>query len=262
MILRNTIVAGNFTGAEPGTNAGDIDGVADASSSYNLIGTGGSGGLTDGTNNNQVGVSSPGLGPLQNNGGPTQTHALLPTSPAIDKGNSFGSVTDQRGSPRPVDLDDATYPNAGDASDIGAYEIANLDTDADGDGVPDASDNCPNTPNPDQADSDGDGVGDACDQCPSDPSKIIPGACGCGVPDTDTDGDGTSDCHDSCRMIPTRSLRELAAVELLTRTRMETAYPTATTTVRPRPTRISATPTAMASAMPARRSNSRQVAIL
>ena len=36
-------------------------------------------------------------------------------------------------------------------------------TDADGDGVADSSDNCPNAANPDQADSDQDGVGDACD---------------------------------------------------------------------------------------------------
>ena len=37
--------------------------------------------------------------------------------------------------------------------------------DTDGDGVPDAVDNCPTVPNPDQADIDGDGVGDACDNC-------------------------------------------------------------------------------------------------
>jgi hypothetical protein len=35
--------------------------------------------------------------------------------------------------------------------------------DADGDGVPDASDNCPNDANADQADADSDGLGDACD---------------------------------------------------------------------------------------------------
>jgi PKD repeat protein len=36
-------------------------------------------------------------------------------------------------------------------------------TDTDGDGVPDVRDNCPTTPNPDQADADLDGKGDACD---------------------------------------------------------------------------------------------------
>jgi hypothetical protein len=34
--------------------------------------------------------------------------------------------------------------------------------DADGDGIPDDTDNCPFEPNPDQTDSDGDGIGDAC----------------------------------------------------------------------------------------------------
>jgi hypothetical protein len=38
--------------------------------------------------------------------------------------------------------------------------------DRDHDGVPDADDNCPDTPNPAQYDEDGDGVGDACDNCP------------------------------------------------------------------------------------------------
>lgn len=36
--------------------------------------------------------------------------------------------------------------------------------DADADGVPDATDNCPNVANAEQADADGDGVGDACDE--------------------------------------------------------------------------------------------------
>jgi hypothetical protein len=40
--------------------------------------------------------------------------------------------------------------------------------DGDGDGVPDARDNCPSVANPDQRDTDGDGVGDACDPCPAD----------------------------------------------------------------------------------------------
>lgn len=43
------------------------------------------------------------------------------------------------------------------------WQTAPPPPDADGDGVPDASDNCPLVANPDQADRDGDGIGDACD---------------------------------------------------------------------------------------------------
>src|SRR5204863_6773413 len=77
--LRNTIVFGNFVGSDPSTTPDDIQGSVDTSiaSSYNLIGTGGSGGLTNLANNNQVGVADARLGPLASNGGPTQTHALL-----------------------------------------------------------------------------------------------------------------------------------------------------------------------------------------
>ncbi len=42
--------------------------------------------------------------------------------------------------------------------------------DYDGDGIPDAEDNCPYTDNPGQDDGDGDGVGNACDNCPEMPN--------------------------------------------------------------------------------------------
>jgi hypothetical protein len=46
--------------------------------------------------------TNPRLGPLANNGGPTDTLALLPGSPAINAGGSAGCpATDQRGVPRP-----------------------------------------------------------------------------------------------------------------------------------------------------------------
>src|SRR5215212_6534690 len=66
-----------------------------------------------GTNNNSLSGVDPMLGPLADNGGPTKTHALLAGSPAIDKGNSFGATTDQRGVARPQ----------GAASDMGAFEV-------------------------------------------------------------------------------------------------------------------------------------------
>lgn len=48
--------------------------------------------------------------------------------------------------------------------------------DFDGDGVSNATDNCPHTANSDQADSDNDGKGDVCDPCPMCPN---PGTMGC-----------------------------------------------------------------------------------
>ena len=49
--------------------------------------------------------------------------------------------------------------------------------DGDGDGVPDPDDNCPETPNADQADLDGDGVGDACDTDADYDGYAAPGDC-------------------------------------------------------------------------------------
>ena len=72
-----------------------------SASAYNLIGTGGSGGLVNGVNGNQVGVADPGLDPngSPNNGGPTQTIALLPGSPAIDAGSNALAVDPRPASP-------------------------------------------------------------------------------------------------------------------------------------------------------------------
>ncbi|MCH8243924.1 MAG: hypothetical protein IH897_15120, partial [Planctomycetes bacterium] len=51
----------------------------------------------------------------------------------------------------------------------------------------------------DAPDADGDGLRDECDGCPNDSNKIEPGICGCGVDDTaDSDDDGVPDCEDIC----------------------------------------------------------------
>jgi len=82
------------------------------------------------------------------------------------------------------------------------YEIANADqTDSDGDGAGDVCDPCP-LEDPD--DADGDGVCAPEDQCPLDAAKTAPGACGCGIADTDSDNDGTPDCFDECPQDPTK----------------------------------------------------------
>jgi hypothetical protein len=46
---------------------------------------------------------------------------------------------------------------------------------------------------------------DAIDACKADDNKLVPGSCGCGVPDTDTDGDGAADCIDNCPNTPNTS---------------------------------------------------------
>jgi hypothetical protein len=53
------------------------------------------------------------------------------------------------------------------ASDARSDDAASdATTDRDGDGVPDATDNCPDKANPAQHDEDDDGLGDVCDPCP------------------------------------------------------------------------------------------------
>jgi RHS repeat-associated protein len=94
MELFNTIVAGNITsGTDP-----DLFGSLQAASSDNFIGDGtGMTGVSNGTSGNQVGSGAypidPMLGPLQNNGGLTQTMALVTGSPAINAGGAITMLT-------------------------------------------------------------------------------------------------------------------------------------------------------------------------
>jgi hypothetical protein len=76
--FRNTIIAGNTASSAPDLN-GSLH-----SQGHNLIGngTGGSGFVATDLVGTAAHPIDPKLGPLQNNGGPTQTLALLPGSPA------------------------------------------------------------------------------------------------------------------------------------------------------------------------------------
>jgi hypothetical protein len=104
------------------------------------------------------------------------------------------------------------YNSALTPTDITAIAIG--PPDADGDEVPDASDNCPSVANTDQADNDGDGQGDACDgdddddgvedagdNCPftANPDQADSDSDGQGdACDADDDGDGVADADDNC----------------------------------------------------------------
>lgn len=110
--LQNSIVANNLDG-----NCSPYNTIT--SEGYNLS----SDGFCNLSGPGDLNNTDPKLGHLQNNGGPTQTQALLSGSPAIDAGNPSGCTdgsghllkTDQRGKPRP-DKEDTG------GCDMGAFE--------------------------------------------------------------------------------------------------------------------------------------------
>ena len=125
-----------------------------------------------------------------------------PNDPDSDDGSVADGVEDAN---RDGQIDpDETDPNDPD-DDVPAPG------DGDGDGVPDADDNCPEHINVDQQDTDGDGLGDVCDPCPE---------VGVGGPDNDGDGlqdpcdpdddnDGVLDGRDNCALIANRDQADL-----------------------------------------------------
>lgn len=121
-VLHNNIIAGNFSGG--GSLRDDLR-AGSTFSTNNVIGVNTGNPFTSGVNGNIVGTAAspidPRLAPLADNGGSTQTHALLPDSPALDSGNDSVATyaTDQRGAVR---IADGPIPDGVVHVDMGAYE--------------------------------------------------------------------------------------------------------------------------------------------
>jgi len=118
--LANTILAANAGASNP-----DCSGAL-TSQGYNILGDT-TGCTLANQSHDQVGgggrpVVDPRLGPLQDNGGPTQTHALLPGSTAVNAGNVAG-CSDDHGNLLPTDQRGFLRPDPITARcDIGAHE--------------------------------------------------------------------------------------------------------------------------------------------
>ena len=104
-----TCSATRSSGGAPVRRSGDCGTPAPTSLGHNIDGDGTC--LLTGIGD--LPATDPGLGPLDDNGGPTLTHAIAPGSPPHDAGDAGACpATDQRGVPRPQ----------GAGCDIGAYE--------------------------------------------------------------------------------------------------------------------------------------------
>lgn len=159
--------ARSIIASNPGVGSGGGGGIGSSGGSSSNTGgsfasSGNSGQSSGGSGGNNSSVNPGGGGGNVTTDG---TNTTGPSLPDTSGGLGFGS-----GEPA-VSQDDVFESPA---------------TDSDGDGIDDAQDNCPSTPNADQADSDGDGEGDVCDVDDAD----------------DSDSDGVPDALDNCAALP------------------------------------------------------------
>ena len=120
-VVKNSIIAGNQGGLGPNDCVGQLSG----DSKYNLIGDTNACTIPSFVSTFLLDID-PLLGPLANNGGPTQTHLPAANSPVLEAGYQFPppaadgcEIRDQRGVPRPQ--------GAG-ACDMGAVEVTSANT--------------------------------------------------------------------------------------------------------------------------------------
>jgi len=124
LVAANSVVSGNTAPTWP--DLGNL-GTDTITARNSIVGNGAGSGIVNGVDGNQVDVD-PWLDPagLQDHGGPTQTIALLPGSPAIDAGEN-GLAVDSEGSLLESDQRGVHFARiSGDKVDVGAYEMQTL----------------------------------------------------------------------------------------------------------------------------------------
>lgn len=131
LTIHNSIIAGNTAASNPDFTAPN-DPANNLEVRFSLIGNNAGTSLTlPATGGNLIGTATapldPKLGPLVSGGGPTQTHALLPGSPALDAADQTllpaEVTTDQRRVTRVIDLLNIANPTGKTGLDIGAVEM-------------------------------------------------------------------------------------------------------------------------------------------
>ena len=190
LAVDNSVVSVTFS--EPVFNSNGGSGALEAND-FSLTLTGGTASLSSSTPSsisNQGNTYGLGI-PVTGNINGSEVLKVLPaaTNSIYDAGAATASTTqtsntinlngdaDGDGVNDPIDL----CPDTPQGAQVDADGCAESQKDPDNDGVTGLNDNCPTTPNPGQEDTDGDGIGDACDP--------------------DIDGDGIANESDNCPSI-------------------------------------------------------------
>ena len=209
LAVDNSVVSVTFS--EPVFNSNGGSGALEAND-FSLTLTGGTASLSSSTPSsisNQGNTYGLGI-PVTGNINGSEVLKVLPaaTNSIYDTGAATASTTqtsntinlngdaDGDGVNDPIDL----CPDTPQGAQVDADGCAESQKDPDNDGVTGLNDNCPTTPNPGQEDTDGDGIGDACDP-DIDGDGILNNADNCpgnsNPKQVDFDGDGIGDACDT-----------------------------------------------------------------